>query len=62
MNEMTTMTKDPVCGMSVDKATAIHTERDGETFYFCGENCRKKFRSTPADAKPNKLSGGNCCG
>jgi len=37
------MAKDPICGMSVDKATALHAERDGDTFYFCSEHCRKKF-------------------
>lgn len=34
---------DPICGMQVDMATAISAERDGETFYFCCEGCRKKF-------------------
>lgn len=62
MNETKTITKDPVCGMDVDTANAIHEERDGKIFYFCGENCRKKFLSTPADAKADKQSGGNCCG
>jgi len=37
------MAKDPICGMTVDEATALHAERDGETFYFCSEHCRKKF-------------------
>ncbi len=37
------MAIDPICGMTVDEATAIHAERDGETFYFCCEHCRKKF-------------------
>src|SRR6188768_2306432 len=37
------MTKDPICGMTVDEATALSAERDGETFYFCSEHCRKKF-------------------
>jgi cation transport ATPase len=27
-------TKDPICGMTVDEATAIHADRDGKTFYF----------------------------
>ncbi len=62
MNEMKTMTKDPICGMTVDKAKAIHAERDGETFYFCSEHCRQKFVSAPADAKSDKQAGGNCCG
>ena len=34
---------DPVCGMTVDERTAISAERDGKTFYFCSEHCRKKF-------------------
>jgi len=34
------MTKDPICGMTVDEATALRAERDGETFYFCSEHCR----------------------
>jgi Cu+-exporting ATPase len=45
------MTKDPNCGMTVDEATALHAERDGKTFYFCSEHCRKKFLSTPTTAK-----------
>ena len=53
--------KDPVCGMTVDEATAIHAERDGKTFYFCGDHCRQKFLSTPAGSTPERKSGG-CCG
>jgi Cu+-exporting ATPase len=45
------MAKDPICGMTVDEATAIHAERDGETFYFCSENCRKKLLSTSPATK-----------
>ena len=61
MKEATSVTKDPVCGMTVDRATAVHTERDGKTFYFCSEPCRAKFLSTTASAKPEDKSGG-CCG
>jgi Cu+-exporting ATPase len=43
MNESKSMTKDPICGMTVDEATAMKAERDGKTFYFCSEHCRKKF-------------------
>ena len=35
--------KDPICGMSVDEAAALRAQRDGETFYFCSEDCRQKF-------------------
>ena len=41
------MTKDPICGMIVNEATAIHAERDGVTFLFCGEPCRQTFLSAP---------------
>jgi Cu+-exporting ATPase len=44
-------TKDPICGMTVDEATALHAERDGKTFYFYSEGCRQKFPSTPAGAR-----------
>lgn len=55
------MTKDPVCGMTVDEATAVHAERDGKTFYFCGEGCLKTFLSPAASTSPKAKSGG-CCG
>ena len=43
MNETTSVIKDPVCGMTVDEATAIHAERDGKKYYFCSDVCRQKF-------------------
>ena len=50
--------KDPICGMTVDKATALHAERDGKIFYFCSYNCRQKFiQSTNVECKS-----GCCCG
>ena len=61
MNESKTEAIDPICGMTVDPATAIHAERNGKTSYFCSESCREKFLSTPAGAEPDKKSGG-CCG
>jgi Cu+-exporting ATPase len=61
MKESKSVTKDPICGMTVDQATALHAERDGKTFYFCSDHCRQKFLSTPAGAKSEDKSGG-CCG
>jgi len=55
------ITKDPICGMTVDEATAIHAEREGKTYYFCGETCRKKFIDRPAGAKAGSDAKG-CCG
>ena len=37
-------------GMTVDEASALRAERDGQTFYFCGDHCRQKFLSTPAQS------------
>lgn len=61
MQETKSVTKDPICGMTVDEATALHAERDGKTFYFCSDSCRKKFLSTPAGAEPEDKPKG-CCG
>jgi len=47
----TNMTIDPICGMMLDETSAIRAERDGQTFYFCSDQCRQKFLSTPATAK-----------
>jgi Cu+-exporting ATPase len=41
------MATDPVCGMMVDEASALHAEREGQTFYFCSEHCRQKFLGIP---------------
>ena len=34
---------DPVCGMRVDRTTAVRLEHDGTTHYFCSEHCRQRF-------------------
>lgn len=34
---------DPVCGMEVDEKTALRSEKDGKTYYFCSSSCREKF-------------------
>ena len=40
--------RDPVCGMTVDPATArFRAEHRGETFYFCSAGCEAKFRADP---------------
>jgi Cu+-exporting ATPase len=40
--------KDPVCGMSVEPATAKHrAEYGGETYYFCSAGCHEKFIAGP---------------
>ena len=53
---------DPVCGMSVDPATARYkAEHAWTTYHFCSGQCRDKFTAEPkrylapnAEAKPAK--------
>ena len=37
---------DPVCGMAVDRQTAVHAERDGTTHWFCSNGCRSEFKGS----------------
>ena len=53
--------KDPVCGMIVNDSSKFHAERDGKTFYFCGDNCRQKFVEKPVGVKSEEKAKG-CCG
>jgi len=45
------LAKDPVCGMVIDKATALKSERGGRTYYFCSANCLRTFESPEAELK-----------
>ena len=65
---------DPVCGMQVNSAKAVHSEYNGQTYYFCSLSCHKKFEQDPAgvlqaraekDAAKklaNSSAGEECCG
>ena len=40
--------RDPVCGMTVDPASAkFHAQHAAETYFFCSEGCWKKFTADP---------------
>jgi len=42
------LVRDPVCGMSVDPATAtVHVDYMGAAHYFCSTGCRTKFEKDP---------------
>src|SRR5216684_966113 len=42
------LAQDPVCGMTVDPATAkASVEHAGTTYYFCCDGCAQKFRAAP---------------
>lgn len=43
--------KDPICGMLVDKATALRTERGGRNYYFCSVGCQRTFESPEQELK-----------
>jgi len=55
--------KDPVCGMTVDPATARggSAEHAGKTYYFCNPRCAERFRAEPTkylspDYKPGGMA------
>ncbi|MCO8123276.1 heavy metal translocating P-type ATPase [Stieleria sp. TO1_6] len=65
---------DPVCGMTVDPATAGHHEHAGKDYFFCSAGCQQKFAADPQGvlaaraekeaakaAQANPASGGGCC-
>ena len=42
--------KDPVCGMEVDLDEAVaQSEFEGETYYFCCNDCKRQFDQNPAN-------------
>ena len=48
MSENSPKVTDPVCGMSVDPATAAATvEHEARAYYFCGKGCAKSFSADP---------------
>jgi Cu+-exporting ATPase len=62
----TTAVKDPVCGMDIETATSAgRTEHKGQTYYFCGSNCKEKFDLNPEQylgkSAGTPKSGHGCC-
>ena len=48
MPEESSKMTDPVCGMTVEPATAAASvEHEGHTYYFCGKGCAKSFTADP---------------
>ncbi len=48
------LAKDPICGMLVDKATGLKTERSGRSYYFCSAGCQRTFESPEQELKSMK--------
>ncbi|MEK6814977.1 MAG: HAD-IC family P-type ATPase, partial [Nitrospirota bacterium] len=46
--------KDPICGMVVEKAKSLKTERAGRTYYFCSAGCQRTFESPEQELKTMK--------
>ena len=52
---------DPVCGMTIETASARTAIHDGRVYYFCSQNCRDKFAASPqtyasgAASSPNNM-------
>ena len=42
--EVEEMVQDPVCGVYISKDSAVTESRGGTQYYFCGEECRSKFK------------------
>jgi YHS domain-containing protein len=40
------LVRDPVCGMHMAQELALPATANGETQYFCSEECRMKFASS----------------
>jgi Cu(I)/Ag(I) efflux system membrane fusion protein len=55
------MVKDAACGMMIDKAKSIAEgntlTRDGVTFYFCSQSCKRKFAAQPEHYLASNPSG-----
>lgn len=52
------MAIDPICGMTVDPATAAgHCAYKGVTYYFCAPACLETFKRDPEQALRSKASG-----
>ncbi|MBK8729735.1 MAG: heavy metal translocating P-type ATPase [Tetrasphaera sp.] len=39
---------DPVCGMDVDRETALTLDHDGTAYHFCSQRCRDRFQQDPS--------------
>ena len=55
------MAIDPICGMTVDPATAKYSSTiGGETVYFCSAGCKERFDAGPGRRQAAALQGYTC--
>lgn len=50
---------DPVCGMTVQKATGLHANVDGVEYYFCNKACMEEFLGKHGDGGSHGEHGSN---
>ena len=56
---VSSLARDPVCGMNVNTAVAKHTHvHAGKTYYFCCSHCEQKFKSNPQESLKGVVSSG----
>lgn len=48
------LARDPVCGMTVDKRTAIHRQIGGRDYYFCMDSCARTFENPEKELRALK--------
>jgi Cu+-exporting ATPase len=49
------LAKDPICGMMVERATALTSQRTGRTYYFCSASCRRTFEDPERELKSMRM-------
>lgn len=50
MTEHEQLVTDPVCQMRIRPSDAVASiEHDGQTYYFCSQDCADSFRDSPED-------------
>jgi YHS domain-containing protein len=47
--EVSWMPMDPVCGVKVETDETLATTFEGQTYYFCSEDCKQDFVEAPED-------------
>ena len=48
---------DPVCGKTVDTATAKSAVYRGQVYHFCSQDCRERFEVTPESYAKSAAAG-----
>ena len=46
--EISIVTTDPICQMTVEEGTDLRAEHDGQMYYFCSQHCITRFKENPA--------------